>query len=449
LDYSFGVPELDEVIGGIRRGTLVAIEGPPGAGKTTLILNMLKTNVKEGHRALYLSLNETFEKLARTASSIAYSEFEKEAKEGAIKFIRIPSLKSRELIEEVSSEIFKALSSDTDIIVIDSITPLLHLFEGYVDARTWLQTFLYDVLSRYSGVAFLVVDDVAVPPPASQFVKFVSDVVLRLDYTTLEDGSYSRRLRIEKARGSAVSKAVLRFSITRGGIKVYDYVAKQIKDELLPHRRPIELPCNEYKYLLGVEKLSPGTQITVVGSDLRIMHSLEMSRHRLKLVKTLLKMGLNVAIQSFDPTLNRILRNELSEAGSDAQERISFYDVPVGQLSVEQLIVQDIEVATSRNPVYDVYLVFGLERGLEYYYGSLAKTGYVAPVVLKNYGLTTIRYYEPYDGRVPRDMAVFSDIIVRVKMYRGEVWIESVKSYGTTEGFAIPLHQLDKECLAE
>ena len=65
-----GVPGLDEVLqGGLPRGTLLLIEGPPGSGKTTFGLQFLLQGVREGETCLLVSNAETLEQLKSIAAS--------------------------------------------------------------------------------------------------------------------------------------------------------------------------------------------------------------------------------------------------------------------------------------------------------------------------------------------------------------------------------------------
>src|SRR5581483_9739118 len=63
--YSTGVARLDEVLGGgIPRGSLAIVVGPPGSGKTTLACQIAFSAAQEGKQALVLTaLSETSNKL--------------------------------------------------------------------------------------------------------------------------------------------------------------------------------------------------------------------------------------------------------------------------------------------------------------------------------------------------------------------------------------------------
>lgn len=65
-----GVDGLDEVLrGGLPAGNLHLLQGPPGAGKTTLALQFLRAGMEAGERVLYVTLSQTAEELRRIGSS--------------------------------------------------------------------------------------------------------------------------------------------------------------------------------------------------------------------------------------------------------------------------------------------------------------------------------------------------------------------------------------------
>ena len=69
-----GVPGLDEVLqGGLPRGALLLIEGPPGSGKTTFGLQFLLQGRGDGETCLLASSAETLEQLKSIAASHAWN----------------------------------------------------------------------------------------------------------------------------------------------------------------------------------------------------------------------------------------------------------------------------------------------------------------------------------------------------------------------------------------
>src|SRR4051794_3043946 len=73
-----GVPNLDQVVGGgIPRGSLVIIVGPPGSGKTTLANQMAFAAARNRRRSIVLTaLSEPTSKLIAHLSSFSFYDDE-------------------------------------------------------------------------------------------------------------------------------------------------------------------------------------------------------------------------------------------------------------------------------------------------------------------------------------------------------------------------------------
>lgn len=72
-----GMKELDRVLGGgIVIGSLVLVGGDPGIGKSTLLLQMCRELVKDGHRVLYVSGEESVKQIKMRADRLGTFEQE-------------------------------------------------------------------------------------------------------------------------------------------------------------------------------------------------------------------------------------------------------------------------------------------------------------------------------------------------------------------------------------
>jgi replicative DNA helicase len=75
---STGFPKLDEMIGGLQReGGLMVLAAPPGAGKTSFALQILRNVTRLGHVGLFVSYEE---RIARLAAKVIASEASLELK---------------------------------------------------------------------------------------------------------------------------------------------------------------------------------------------------------------------------------------------------------------------------------------------------------------------------------------------------------------------------------
>ncbi|MEM0347104.1 MAG: ATPase domain-containing protein [Zestosphaera sp.] len=234
-----GIEGLDKILGDfISPPYTMVIAGHPGSGKTTMASTICYSNALKGYRCLYVSLQEDREKLYKYMSMLGL-DLEKAESAGSLRFVKIPMTLD---IEGVSEAISKFVSEDYDVVVLDSVNPLLDILEKDSEKRSWLQNFFYTISRVINGLLILIAE----MPYGSESlelgsIEFVSDAVLILKHRK-EEGFLVRTLEIRKARGAPILLAEIPISIREGkGIEVW---VPTILDEVVEAGEELELPCS-------------------------------------------------------------------------------------------------------------------------------------------------------------------------------------------------------------
>ncbi len=220
---STGIESLDRLLPNIMAlNTLFVIAGHPGSGKTTLATSICYNNALNNNRCLYISFQETRDKLYRAVKSLGL-DLEVVESTNRFRFLKIPLISSEDMVLEVVDLINKAIYDFKPVIVVvDSITPLLKVLESNAKARSMLQNYFYELPNQINGVVILLAE---VPIYMDRIelgdIEFVADSVIILRHK-IENNLLVRELEIRKARGSPITIARAPFTIAKDiGVKIY------------------------------------------------------------------------------------------------------------------------------------------------------------------------------------------------------------------------------------
>jgi circadian clock protein KaiC len=214
-----GVRNLDEILhGGLPKGSVSIVAGPPGSGKTILAQQICFRNASASSRVLYFTtLSEPPAKTLRYLGQFDY--FDEKRMESDIEFIDLGGVLRTSGLEETQTTIMEHVKRvQPAIVVIDSFK----VFDDLTGSREELRRFGYEIAVRlmaWETTAFLLgeygYDDLATNPLFS-----IIDGLMTLTQRD-SSGEQQRFLQIHKMRGTAHSTDEHAFVINARGIEVY------------------------------------------------------------------------------------------------------------------------------------------------------------------------------------------------------------------------------------
>jgi len=235
-----GVPGLDTVLkGGIPKGALFFVGGPPGSGKTLLSEQIAFHQAAQGASCLIVTaLSEPHEKLMRHAQEFSWFDWARVGRE--IEFLS--------LYQPVQEE---GLSGALDLLVrtVRQRNASLLIFDGFRGMRDFgddevsVRRFIFELggkLSLLGATTFLIGEYAR--EEVDRFPEFtIADAILMLQ-NELAGVRHERWLEVLKIRGTDYLGGRHRFTIGTGGIDVYPRQATLVSDasyELGSERLPI------------------------------------------------------------------------------------------------------------------------------------------------------------------------------------------------------------------
>jgi circadian clock protein KaiC len=246
-----GITGLDDILlGGIKQGNILLVEGAPGAGKTTLGLEFIYRGVANfDEPGLIISFELSPEKLLRDAAGFGW-DFKALEREGKLKIIYTsPSVILQELQSHEGLLMTEMKRMGAKRILIDGLTPL-KLFGEIFNGRPFRDSLhlLVETLQRQEVTAVLTRE-----VPSSEVARaaefsheqFICDTILTLRNEP-RGRSNIRSIEVSKSRGQdfITGKHTMRIEPEKG-VRIYQ------RAQARP-RGPIEQPTSTKRSSLGV-----------------------------------------------------------------------------------------------------------------------------------------------------------------------------------------------------
>jgi KaiC domain protein len=219
-----GIDGLDEMIqGGVPERSLMVAVGEAGTGKTTFGLQFLYEAVQNGERAVFITLEESRERVVQSAVDKGW-EFDRHTAEGNLAVIDIDPIEMANSLTSIRNELPRLVEDfGASRLVLDSVSLLEMMYDDQSKRRTEIYDFTKSL--KEAGVTTMLTSEASEDNPfASRYgiIEYLTDAVVVLRYIRPEDFRETRlAVEIQKIRDANHSRETKPYEITHQGISVY------------------------------------------------------------------------------------------------------------------------------------------------------------------------------------------------------------------------------------
>lgn len=219
-----GIDGLDRMIqGGVPERSLMVAIGSAGTGKTTFGLQFLNHGLEQGERAVYITLEETNQRVITSATEKGY-RFDEFQEDGQLAVVDVDPVEMANRLDTIQNEL-PVLVEDfgASRLVLDSVSLLEMMYEERAQRRNEIYDFTKSL--KDAGVTALLTSEASSETPyASRYgiVEYLTDAVFVMQYVRPNDFRETRlAIEIQKIRDANHSREKKPYEITPDGISVY------------------------------------------------------------------------------------------------------------------------------------------------------------------------------------------------------------------------------------
>ena len=221
---SSGIQGLDALLhGGIPEKHMVVVFGSMGTGKSTLALQFIMEGLKNGEKAVYMSLEERESEIIESAKGFGW-DIETYISNDMLILIKLDPNDIKTTLTRIKNEMPRLIKSfEASRLVIDSIT----LFEMMFLEESERRLNLFDILAilKETGATTMITSESSRAIPYSTrygLVEYIADGAIMLQYVrSSEMKDVKLAVEVVKMRRHRHSRSIKPYDITDQGIVVH------------------------------------------------------------------------------------------------------------------------------------------------------------------------------------------------------------------------------------
>jgi len=219
-----GIEGLDDMIlGGVPERSLIGIIGGAGTGKTTFGLQFLNQALKQGERAVFITLEQTEEAVLSTAEEKGWP-FRQYVEEDMLAIVVLDPVEMANSLASIRGDISRLIREfGASRLVLDSVSLLEMMYDHPAKRRSEIFDFTRSL--KEAGVTTLLTSEASEDSShASRYgaVEYLTDAVFVLRYVRTSNFEETRlAIEIQKIRDANHSRATKPYDLTDEGMSVH------------------------------------------------------------------------------------------------------------------------------------------------------------------------------------------------------------------------------------